>query len=98
MLFRSIKPVAMIHDANYILIKDDIEVVEWVNNELIKAMDWHDLPELYHPTVKIGAALEIFWPTWASPITIPNGATQEEIRTECDNFRTALADKIKEAA
>ena len=93
-----IKPVAMIHDSNYLLIRDDVEVVEWVNNELIKTMEWQELPELYHPTVKIGAALEIFWPTWASPITIPNRATQEEIRAKCDNFRTELADKLKEAA
>jgi DNA polymerase-1 len=93
-----IKPVAMIHDANYILIKDNIEVVEWVNNELIKAMEWHNLPELYHPTVKIGAALDVFYPNWASPCTLTNYADKKEIRATCAAFLEKLADKQKEAA
>lgn len=74
-----IKPVALIHDAIYILIRDDIEVVEWANRELIDCMRWQELPEIQHPTVKLGAALDIFWPTWAKATTIPNDASQEEI-------------------
>lgn len=74
-----IKPVALIHDAIYILIRDDIEVVEWANRELIDCMRWQELPEIQHPTVKLGAALDIFWPTWANATTIPNDASQEEI-------------------
>lgn len=93
-----IRPVAMIHDAIYLLIKDDIEVVEWVNRELIKSMQWQELPEIQHDTVKIGAELDIFWPTWATPLTIPNYADQEGIRTLCVDFQTKLAEAHKEAA
>jgi DNA polymerase-1 len=93
-----IKPVAMIHDANYLLIKDDIEVVEWVNRELIKSMEWQDLPELHHPTVKLGAALDIFYPSWAEECTLPNYADQEEIRATCADFQAELAEKQKDAA
>lgn len=79
-----ILPVALIHDAIYILIADDIEVVEFANRELIKSMRWQELPEIQHPTVKLGAALDIFYPSWAYPITLPNDASQAEIKETCD--------------
>lgn len=78
-----IKPVALIHDAIYLLIKDDVEVVEWVNRELILSMQWQELPEIQHPTVKLGAALDIFWPNWSNPITLPNDADQNTIKKVC---------------
>ncbi|MCD1628499.1 DNA polymerase [Marinobacter shengliensis] len=74
-----IKPVAMIHDAIYLLIRNDPEVVAWVNRELIKSMQWQELPEIQHDQVKIGAELDIFYPTWADPMKIHNDATEAEI-------------------
>ncbi len=41
-----IKPIAHIHDAQYYLVKDDIEIVEWVNKNLIKTMQWQNAGEL----------------------------------------------------
>jgi len=93
-----IRPIAMIHDSIYLLIKDDIDVVEWVNRELIKSMEWQELPELEHDTVKIGAALDVFYPNWASPCTLTNYADKKEIRATCAAFLEKLADKQKEAA
>lgn len=78
-----IKPVAMIHDAIYLMFKNDIDVVEWVNKELIKSMEWQELPEIQHDSVKIGAALDIFYPNWANDITLPVGANQKQIREAC---------------
>jgi len=74
-----IKPIGLIHDAIYLLMEDDIAVVEWVNRELIKSMSWQDLPELAHDTVKLGAALDIFYPSWATALELPNNATQKDI-------------------
>lgn len=82
-----IKIVALIHDAIYILIRDDVAVVEWVNHELITAMQWQDLPEIAHPTVKLGAALDIFWPNWGTATTIPNGADQATILALCQETK-----------
>jgi DNA polymerase-1 len=78
-----IKPVALIHDAIYILIRNDVEVVEFANRELIKSMQWQELPEIQHPTVKLGAALDIFYPDWAHAITLPNNADQSTIMEMC---------------
>lgn len=78
-----ILPVALIHDAIYLHIRDDIRVVKFVNDNLIKEMQWQELPEIQHETVKIGAALDIFWPNWANAITIENNSTEQEIIDIC---------------
>lgn len=90
-----IKPVAMIHDAIYLMIADDIEVVEWVNRELINEMEWQELPEIQHDKVKIGAALDIFWPSWANPIGLPLKADQQSIRAACSKAIQNLKEKTK---
>ena len=86
-------PVALIHDAIYLLVTDNSEVMEWVNRELIKSMQWQELPEIQHPTVKLGAALDIFWPNWSNPITLPNGATQKEISDICQSSKNLYLEK-----
>jgi DNA polymerase-1 len=91
-----IKPVALIHDAIYLLIKEDPEVVEWANRELIKSMQWQELPEIRHDTVKLGAALDLFWPNWANAITLPNNADQVTIIKMCREAREAYLNPEKE--
>lgn len=79
-----IVPVALIHDAIYILVKDDVEAVEWANRELIKSMQWQELPEIQHDTVKLGAALDVFWPSWKNAITLPNNADKATLIDVCE--------------
>jgi DNA polymerase-1 len=76
----SIFPVGQIHDATYFLIKDDLETLEWANKELIIEMEWQELTEIQHPDVHLGAALDVFKEGWHKPITLPNNATQNEIK------------------
>ena len=90
-----IKPVALIHDAIYLLIRDRLDVMAWANRELIKSMRWQELPEIQHDTVKLGAALDIFWPDWAHPTTLPNDADEETILKVC---REAKEGMLKKAA
>lgn len=85
-----ILPVALIHDAIYILIRDRVDVVEWANRELIKEMQWQELPEIQHDTVKLGAALDLFWPSWAKATTLPNGADQHTILQLCAATKEGL--------
>ena len=86
----SILPVALVHDAIYALIKDDVEVVEWANRELINAMRWQELPEIQHPTVELGAQLDIFWPNWSNAITLPNDITRQEIIDICGKAKLKI--------
>ena len=73
-----IMPVMQIHDAQYYIFPDDVEIVKWVNDNLAECMSWQDLPELQHDVVKLGAELDLF-PSWDKPITLKNNISIEEI-------------------
>jgi DNA polymerase-1 len=90
-----ILPVALIHDADYLLIRNDAAVVEWANNHLIESMQWQELPEIQHDTVKLGANLGIFWPDWAHETTIPNGADRETIISICAKAKQELGESYQ---
>lgn len=84
-------PVAQIHDALYFVIEDTLNTLKYTNNELIAAMtDITGLPELEHETIKVGANLELYYPTWANPISLPNNASQEELQQTISNARKKM--------
>jgi DNA polymerase-1 len=69
-----IRPCAQIHDAGYALVRDCPETVAFMNQHLVKAVEWQAHPDIIHPDVKLGGELGIFWPSWEKELTIPNGA------------------------
>jgi len=75
----SIIPIAQIHDAQYYLAKRNIDCIKFINDNLIKAMQWQELPEIQHDTVKLGAELDVFHRGWHEPITVPNNCSREEL-------------------
>ena len=66
-------------DAQYYLIKEDMEALLFTNEHLVKAVNWNDHPDIFHPEVGLGGEVSIFYPTWANEIVIPNGATEETV-------------------
>lgn len=74
-----IRPCAHIHDAQYYLIPDDLELVQYMNKHLVAAVEWQDHPEIYHDQVKLGGELSIFYPDWSAEMVIPNAANDNEI-------------------
>lgn len=74
-----IKPCAQIHDAQYFLVRDDIKAVKYTNDNLVEAVKWQNDPAIWHDEVKLGGEFGIFYPTWKTEITLPNGASEEEI-------------------
>jgi DNA polymerase-1 len=70
-----IKPCILIHDALYFTVKRDLDVIKFVK-DLIECMQWQGLPELQHDDVKLGAELDIFYPSWNSSITIKNSVSK----------------------
>lgn len=87
-----IKPAAQIHDAQYFLVRDHIEVVLYVNEHLVKAVEWQDHPDIADPDVKLGGDLSIFWPNWAVEMGIKNGASNEEIFEAVETHALWVAD------
>ena len=75
-----VKPIGQIHDAIYLIIKNELELLHWVNINLIEAMNWCDLPELQHPTIKLEAELCLYYPSWAEEYKIPNGLDLDQLR------------------
>lgn len=75
-----IYPISLIHDAIYLMIKDDINVVKFVNDNLIKCMQWQELKEIKHDEVTLEAELDLFYPDWANPITLPNNISRKQIK------------------
>ena len=79
-------PIAMIHDAIYAVCRDDIEVIQWVNKNLIECMSWGELPELVHPSIKMSAALDLYYPSWKHAIELPNLAEAIDIFKLADEY------------
>lgn len=73
----SIRPCAQIHDAQYYLIRDDLAPLLYTNEHLVKAVNWNDHPDIYHPEVGLGGELSIFYPDWSKEIEIPNGVSEQ---------------------
>ncbi|HCW3892823.1 TPA: DNA polymerase I [Acinetobacter baumannii] len=81
-----IVPVALIHDAIYLICTEDAEVVAWVNKNLTECMAWNELPEIQHETIKLSAELDIHYPNWANAITLPNDASVEQVKEICNEW------------
>lgn len=88
-----IHPVAWIHDAGYYIIKQDIGCLKFANDGIVEEMSWQDLPEIAHDEVKLGADLDLFYPSWAHPVTLPNGASEEELKAVCNTHAQKVMDK-----
>jgi len=74
-----IKPCAHIHDAQYYLIRDDIETLMYVNTHMSQAVRWQDDPLIENEHIDMSGQLEIFHPSWCHGFDIPNQTTEEEI-------------------
>ena len=70
---------AMIHDAIYVLCTNSVGCITWTNKNLIECMEWQELEEIQHDQVKLSAKLELNYPDWSTPITIPNNISYTNI-------------------
>ena len=53
-------------------------------------MQWQELPELKHDIVKIGANLDIYYPSWADPLKLENNESPESIQAKVDKYLTKI--------
>jgi len=82
----SIKICCQIHDAQYYLVRDDVNVLSWFNKELSRCVKWQKHPAITHPDVKLSGEVSIFYPTWAEEHSIPNDATAEDITNKAQEI------------
>lgn len=74
-----IRPSLQIHDAQYYLIRDNIDTLLYCNEHVVKAASWQEDPLIEHPDVKLSGTLVVLYPSWAKETKIPNNATQEQV-------------------
>lgn len=75
-----ILPCMQVHDSQYYMVRNTLECLKWVNDNLIECMEWNQLAPIQHPTVSVGATLELYHKTWAEKISIPNRSSIAQIR------------------
>jgi len=90
-----IKPCAQIHDAQYFLVRDNIDAIRFTNDNVVKACQWQNHPDIWHDTVKLGGELSIFYPSWAEEGGIPNDASNEQIYAAFEEHIHKLSEKKK---
>lgn len=88
-----IRPCAQIHDAQYFLIRDDVKIIKYANDNVVQACEWQDDPLIYHDTVKLGGEFGIFYPDWSSECTLPNWASETQIEETVSDYWDKLAKK-----
>jgi len=85
-----IKPCAQIHDAGYFLIQDSMDVLRYTNKHLVKAVSWQEDPQIQNEHVLMSGTLEVYWPTWGQGMSIPNGASEDEIKAVIVKHKESL--------
>lgn len=75
-----IKPCAHIHDAQYYLIKDDMETLMYANKHLPHAVRWQEDPLIQNEHISMSGQMDIFYPNWSKDLTIPNDASVDVIK------------------
>lgn len=73
-----IRLINSIHDCVYALVRNDVEVIKFFNDELIKAMSWQEDPLLESNEVKLTAEVD-FGKSWDKQYTLKNNASLDEI-------------------
>lgn len=85
-----IRPSAQIHDASYYMVRDTLKPLMYLNEHLVKAVQWQDHPDIYHDEVKLGGDTSVFFPSWAEELVIPNYATKPEIESLVEDYLLTL--------
>jgi DNA polymerase-1 len=75
-----IMPCMQVHDSQYYMVRNTLDCLKWVNDNLIECMEWNQLKPIQHPDVHLGATLELYHKSWAEKISIPNRVSKDEIR------------------
>ncbi len=78
--YDKIYPINTIHDSIYFIFKNDLKTIQWLNNTLIKEMQWNDHSSIKSTDVPMRAELSI-GKNWLSQYILPNDASTEEIIT-----------------
>lgn len=75
----SILPISQIHDAQYFIIKDNVDTLLWLNEHLTEIVKWNNHKDIYHDKVGLGGETFINYPDWSYEISIPNDCNSQKL-------------------
>lgn len=85
-----IKPMCHIHDAQYFLIRDNVETLLFLNKYLVKAVQWQEDEAIKHDQVHLGGEVSVFFPDWAHECEIPNNVTEPKLEELVNTYMEKL--------
>lgn len=89
----AIRPCAQIHDAGYFIINDDPDAIIYLNTLVQKETKWQDHPDIWHPDVGLGGDLDIYWPSWAHGVTLPEELNHDTLSEVVNKHVNKLKEK-----
>lgn len=81
-----------IKDCCYYLVRNDIDILLKLNELCVKEAYWNDHPDIYHPEVGLGGQLDVFYPDWSNPLTLPETCTKEQLLELVSKHKESLED------
>lgn len=80
-----VKLINTIHDAIYLLIRENAEAIKWVNDNLMECMKWQDHP-LIASDIPLTAELDLGY-SWDAMKTLDNNVELEEVQKFISTLR-----------
>lgn len=61
------------------MVRNNPEIVLWLNQVTTEEAKWQDDPVISHPQVGLEGQLDLFFPDWATPLTLPESLPESEL-------------------
>ena len=61
------------------MVQNDIQTILWLNQVVTEEAKWQNHPVIQHDQVGLEGQLDLFFPDWSNPITLPEKLTEPEL-------------------
>ena len=82
----NIRPSSQIHDSQYFIVRNDPDILLWLNEVLVKEVNWNHDPKIFHPQVNLGGNLSVFYPSWDKELEIPNNISKTQLESLANDY------------
>ena len=86
----SIRPSSQIHDSQYFIVRNDTDTLFWLNEVLVKEVNWNHDPKIHHPEINLGGNLSVFYPAWDKELEVPNNITKPKLEQLANDYVSKL--------
>lgn len=73
-----VKPSIHVHDSLFFITKRDPEILKWLNDNLVDAISYQDLPEIRHDELKLTGESTLHMPSWCDSVPVRCNASVDD--------------------